>query len=197
MWWAMEEDYDYGYVMASRDGVKWEILPGQQTRTDNPSGNNWGAGYTGHSTDLPGAVSGWVTETFDLSAFAGGPVWVQFNYVTDDAVNAAGWFVDQITVTEDGTAKAPVDEDETAGWQSEGWLYTDNWLPQPWLLQVMEFDGDRLTAVRRIPIDGRPGRVHRRRARQRSPCGDGHQWLGPRHDVASHVRLYAFTRCQS
>ena len=152
MWWAIEEDYDYGYVMASRDGVKWEILSGQQTRTDNPSGNNWGAGYTGRSTDLPGAVSGWVTETFDLSTYAGGPVWVQFNYVTDDAVNAPGWFVDQVVVTEGSTAKASIDEDETAGWQSEGWLYTDNWLPQPWLLQVMEFDGDRLTAVRRIPI---------------------------------------------
>ena len=152
MWWALEEEYDYGYVMASRDGVKWEILPGQHTRTDNPSGNNWGAGYTGHSTDLAAASMGWLTETFDLSAFAGEPVWVQFNYITDDAVNGAGWFVEGVTVANGTTTYDPAEMEETTGWQSEGWLYTDNWLPQPWLLQVMEFDGDRLTAVRRLPV---------------------------------------------
>lgn len=36
-------------------------------------------------------------------------------------------------------------------------LNTGNHLPQRWLLQVLEFDGDRLTGVRRVPVaeDGR------------------------------------------
>lgn len=152
-WWNIEETYDYGYVMASADGKEWTILSGQRTRADNPTGNALGPGYTGVSGD--GDAPAWVQEVYDLSAFAGGPLWLQFSYVTDDAVNTEGWFIDSVAIpalgyTEDFT-------DNAAGWQSEGWLLTDNHLPQRWLLQVLEFDGDRLTDVRRVPIaaDGR------------------------------------------
>ena len=191
MWWAIEENYDYGYVMASHDGVKWEILPGQHTRTADPSGNNWGAGYTGHSINEPAAISGWVTETFDLSAYAAGPVWVQFNYVTDDAVNASGWFVDQIAVTSaNSVTDSEVDVEETSGWQSEGWLYTDNWLPQ---ILAGPGDGIRWGAFdgsQSHPSLSRSGRVHRGRAWKRTPRSARHQRPGAGHDAASHVQLY-------
>jgi len=152
-WWNIEETYDYGYVLASADNEKWTILPGQRTRTDNPTGNALGPGYTGVSGD--GDAPAWVQEVYDLSAFAGGALWLQFSYVTDDAVNTEGWFIDDVAIpalgyTEDFAGDA-------AGWLSEGWLITDNHLPQRWLLQVLEFDGDRLITVRRAPVaaDGR------------------------------------------
>jgi len=152
-WWNIEETYDYGYVLASADGEEWTILPGQRTRMDNPTGNALGPGYTGVSGNDDAPT--WVQEVYDLSAFAGGPLWLQFSYVTDDAVNTEGWFIDSVAIpalgyTEDFAGDA-------AGWQSEGWLITDNYLPQRWLLQVLEFDGDRLTDVRRVPVaaDGR------------------------------------------
>ena len=44
-------------------------------------------------------------------------------------------------------------DNEGAGWQSYGWLLSDNRLPQRWLLEVLEFDGDTLAAVRRVPVD--------------------------------------------
>lgn len=146
MWWNIETDYDYGYVLASRDGTKWDMLVGDGMTRENPSGNSFGIGYTGES-------AGWVTEHFDLSPYAGSEIWVRFEYVTDDAANASGWFVDDLAIPAIGYST----EFETSleGWESEGWLLTDNLLVQHWLLQLMTFDGNTLVGVERIPaVDG-------------------------------------------
>ena len=158
MWWEIEADYDFGYVMASRDGVHWQILRGKHTAKDNASGNAFGPGYTGVSGADPDQRPEWVDEQIDLSAYAGGPLWLQFSYITDDAVNLPGWLVDNVQLAGPSGPIAPVeggaaDNEEAGGWQSEGWLYTDNRLPQSWLVQVLEFDGDTLTAVRAVPVD--------------------------------------------
>lgn len=148
MWWNIEADYDYGYVLASRDGEKWEMLEGAMMTSTNPSGNNFGIGYSGES-------EGWVTETFDLSPYAGSEIWIRFEYVTDDAANASGWFIDDLRI--DSIDYFTDFETELEGWESEGWLLTDNTLLQRWLLQLMLFDGDELVAVEAFPVteDGR------------------------------------------
>ncbi len=167
MWWEIEAGYDYGYVMASADGRHWQILSGRQTAADDPSGNALGPGYTAVSGSNAGkgdADEGdagiraqWVDEAFDLSAYAGGPLWLQFSYITDDAVNQAGWLVKDVQLNSPSGLLPALDASDEAvnqaGWQSEGWLLTDNRLPQRWLLQVLEFDGDTLTAVRQAPVD--------------------------------------------
>lgn len=160
MWWEIEIDYDYGYVLASLDGRKWDILEGQNTTLENPSGNSFGAAYTGKSVDaedenLDTQSAGWITERFDLTAYAGEEVYVRFEYITDDAVNSSGWLVDDIEIPAIGYA---IDfEQGTGDWDSEGWLLTDNRLSQRWLLQVLELEENLLTEVRRIPVnaDGR------------------------------------------
>lgn len=158
MWWEIESDYDFGYVMASADGEKWRILPGQHTAV-SPSGNGFGPGYTGRSSpsgdDAAGGRAAWIEDTFDLGDFAGGELWLQFRYVTDDGVNASGWLVDEVHLSSPGGRISAIgaEESEDGGWQSEGWLLTDNQLPQRWLLQVMEFEDETLTAVRNVPVD--------------------------------------------
>ncbi len=149
MWWNIEDTYDYGYVKASHNGEDWVILPGQRTSTDNPTGNALGPGYTGVSGDA--GAPAWVQEVFDLGEFAGGPLWIQFSYVTDDAVNTEGWFIDNVAIPALGYTDSF--EGDVAGWESEGWVLTDNRLPQRWLLQLMEFDGDHLTNVARVSVD--------------------------------------------
>ena len=148
MWWHIEEDYDYGYVLVSRDGAKWEILPGQRTTDANPSGNSYGHAYTARSGD---DTSAWVVEQFDLSAYAGEQVQVRFEYVTDDAVTKSGWFIDDIAIP--AIDYATDFEQGADGWESEGWLLTDNQLPQRWLLQLMTFARDELVDVQRIEVD--------------------------------------------
>jgi len=156
MFWAIEQNYDYGYALASLDGQKWDILAGQRTTADNPSGNSFGLGYTGRSTQNRGNseeyASEWVTERFDLSPYAGKQVWIRFEYVTDDAVSDSGWLIDDIRIPQLGYEANF--EQGMDSWESEGWLLTDNLLTQRWLLQVLKLDEEeRLQAVERVPVN--------------------------------------------
>lgn len=158
MWYDIEEDYDYGYVLVSRDGRKWDILPGQRTTTDNPSGNSFGSAYTARSA--PSRLAGtpnWIEENFDLNDYAGEKIWVRFEYVTDDAVNAPGWFIDEVKIPSIGYATIWADGPD--GWESEGWLMTDNQLPQEWLVQTMVFHEGKLAGLSRAPVDSN-GTLH-------------------------------------
>ena len=129
-------------------GETWSVLPGPSATTGINAGNALGPGYTGSS-------DGWQVETFDLSDFAGGPVWLRFEYVTDDAVNTTGWFVDDVAIPALGYATDF--EDGPDGWESQGWLLTDNQLAQRWLVELLTLEDNRLIDVARIPVgaDGR------------------------------------------
>jgi immune inhibitor A len=150
MWWEIEEDYDYGYVLVSRDGSKWDIVAGERATTDDPGGNSFGAGYTGKSAS-DGERLQWVTEQFDLSPYVGSEIVVRFEYVTDDAVNSSGWFVDDIRIPAVGYSSDF--EGGNDGWESEGWLLTNNQMAQRWLLQLLSFEDNRLIGVERYPVD--------------------------------------------
>jgi hypothetical protein len=150
MWYQIEEDYDYGYVLVSEDDEKWDILPGQSTTTENPSGNSFGHAYTGLSLRNDSTPE-WITETFDLSDYAGKEVLIRFEYVTDDAVNAPGWFVDDISIP--AIAYNTDFEAGAEGWESEGWILTDNRLPQHWLVQILALADDKLIDVIRVPVN--------------------------------------------
>ena len=94
VWYEIEEGWDYAYVEASDDdGRTWHILEGQHTTTENPSGNAYGPGYTGSSDE-------WLRESIDLTPFAGGPVLLRFEYVTDDAVYLDGLLIDDLSIPE-------------------------------------------------------------------------------------------------
>ena len=158
MWYDIEDDYDYGYVLASRDGCKWDVLPGQRTTAQNPSGNSFGHAYTAESTTaIDSTTPQWLLESFDLRAYAGQEVWVRFEYVTDDAVNYPGWFIDDVSIPAIGywaDFEAGAD-----GWESEGWLLTDNWLSQKWLVQALAFHDGELVSVERVTV-GEDGTAH-------------------------------------
>ena len=151
MWWHIEPDYDYGYVLVSQDGRKWDAVTGARATEEDPTGNSFAPGYTGRSVDAAPESDGWVTEQFDLSPYAGQEIWVRFEYVTDDAVNNSGWLVDDVRIPAIGYAADF--ESGADGWESEGWLLTDNRLRQRWLLQVLEMEDQLLQGVRRIPVD--------------------------------------------
>ena len=108
----------------------------------NPNGNSLGPAYTGSS-------AGWVDEAFDLTPYAGQQVLVRFEYVTDDAVNQAGWLIDDVRIPEITYA-----EDLESGpgeWVSEGFVYSDNQIPQRYVVQVIALGRD--TQVWRMPLD--------------------------------------------
>jgi len=138
LWYDIEEGWDYAYVQASSNGGEtWQILPGQYTTTENPSGNSYGAGYTGSSGQgsTSGASAVWVQETFDLSAFAGKEVWIRFEYLTDEAVHRPGLCIDDIRIPELG-----YEHDAETGdgdWVARGFVRCDNTVPQRYIVQVI------------------------------------------------------------
>ncbi len=143
LWYDIEELWDYAYVEVSTDGGEtWEILETDRTTTENPQGNAYGPGYTGKS-DEPRAA--WVLEEVDLSEYAGQPIQIRFEYVTDAAVTMPGMFIDDVEIPEAGYFN---DFESGPGqWLSEGWLLTNNILNQRWLVQAIAKTSDGQTEV--------------------------------------------------
>jgi len=152
-WYDIEALWDYAYVELSTDGGDtWTLLESDRTTRENPNGNAYGPGYTGYSD---GSEAEWVLEEIDLSAYAGQPVQIRFEYVTDLAVTQPGMFIDDVEIPE-------IDyfedfEDGPGEWQAEGWLLTDNLLNQRWIVQIIETQDGGSVVVHRVPVgpDGR------------------------------------------
>jgi immune inhibitor A len=136
-WYDIEDGWDYAYVAASTDGGEtWEALPAEGTTTDDPTGQSYGPAFTGRS-------GGWVGETVDLSAYAGGEVMIRFEYITDDAANSVGFAVDDIEVPEIGFA----DDENDHGWFREGFLRIDGPVEQKWIVRAIGDSGVKTIAV--------------------------------------------------
>ena len=127
-WYDLETDYDYLYFSASTDGINWEILRSQRCTTANPSGSSYGCGWNGQSNT-------WVEESVDLSKFAGQVVTLQFDYVTDAAVNGRGMALDDFAIEAIGY-QSNLEEDD-GGWTSEGFVRVQNLLPQSFAVSLI------------------------------------------------------------
>lgn len=91
MWYDIEVGWDYAYVEISTDGGQtFTTLPGNITTNSDPHGNNRGNGITGTS-------SGFVTGTFDISAYAGEAALIRISYETDEATLGEGIYADDIS----------------------------------------------------------------------------------------------------
>ncbi len=77
---SIESGWDYGNLKVSTDGSTWSTLDS----------------FTGSQT-------AWVEKTYDLTPFAGGDVWVQFEMETDYSITYDGWYIDDVTVTGSGS----------------------------------------------------------------------------------------------
>lgn len=157
LWYDIEELWDYGYIEVSTDGGKtWHILETTRTTRENPQGNAYGPGYSGKSGD-PNPE--WVQEEVDLSPYAGQPVQIRWEYVTDAALTMPGMFIDDVEIPE----IQYTNDFETGPGQAigEGWILTNNTLTQHWLVQTIAKTADGQVQVQRMEVspDGR-GKLH-------------------------------------
>jgi hypothetical protein len=137
LWYAIEKDWDYGYVEVSTDGgATWTALSTQDSVPGGGHANPYGPAYTGF-TGASTASATWRQQTVDLTPYAGKTILIRFEYLTDDAVNEAGMLIDDIRIPEiNYTTDAEAGDD---GWQAEGWVRIDNVLPQTYLVQMAEY----------------------------------------------------------
>ena len=134
IWYEVEEDWDYAYVMVSVDeGETWEIIETANTSPSNPVGHSFGPGYTGESKE-------WLTENLDLGKYSGQQILLRFQYITDDAINGSGLCIKDFAG--DGA------ENWQEGWQAEGFVLVDNLTPQQFSVQVIQVGPEsRVTAM--------------------------------------------------
>ncbi len=147
-WYEIESGWDYAYVAVSGDGgLNWQPLPTQDSTLSNPQGNSYGAALTGISGG--GETPGWTEQTADLTRYAGQPVLVRFEYVTDQAVHLAGFVLDDIRIPE---LDFYDDAETDGGWQAAGFVRHSNVLPQSFLAQVILLS-DEEARVQPLPLD--------------------------------------------
>lgn len=134
IWYDLEEDYDYLYLLASEDGENWQILTTPSGTANDPSGNSYGWGYNGYS-------DGWIQERVDLSRFAGEKIQFRFEYITDAAVNGEGLLLDDLSISE--ISYSTDFEDDNGGWEPEGFVRIQNRLPQTYRVSLIRL-GDNI-----------------------------------------------------
>jgi hypothetical protein len=132
-WFNIEQDWDYGWVEASTDGVAWTkltqltALPSSSATNVNGSTKWEGAGaFTGTS-------NGWQDARFSMGAFSGA-VHVRFRYSTDEGYNEQGWYVDDISL---GSFVDIVDT--VNGWvtdAADGWAFTTGQQDNDWTVDA-------------------------------------------------------------
>jgi len=110
--------------------------------TDNPSGNSYGCGWNGSS-------EGWIDERVDLSGFVGSKVTLRFDYVTDAAVNGKGLALDDFRL--DAIGYQSNLENDTGGWESEGFVRVENELPQRYSVSLLSIG--KQTSVHTLTLD--------------------------------------------
>lgn len=149
-WYALEKDWDYAYLTISADGgQRWQIIQAPSTTDSDPVNANYGWGYTGNSGG--GDQPTWIEETVDLSQYAGQKILVRFEVINDLAVNLPGLAIDDVSVPEINYADDF--EKGEGGWQSGGWLHTNNFVPQSYVVQLISFGQDGTTTVSRLPVN--------------------------------------------
>lgn len=133
-WFDIETDWDYGYVEASNDnGATWHVLAqdGSALRvgvTDVNGSTAWKAGPG--AGGFTGLSNGWQTPSFGLGGLSG-DLLIRFRYVTDEASNGLGWYVDDIAL---GSFTDPCDTRD-AGWLTDsvgGWEFTTGLQHNDW-----------------------------------------------------------------
>ena len=141
----LENEWDYGYVSVSVDnGQTWELQSIQHTTTANSNRRAYGEGYTGQSTT-------WLADSLALDAYVGQEILLRFEMVTDDAINYAGIAIDDMSLEAVGYRTDL--EADNGGWVSEGWIHTDNRLPQRAWVQIVE-QGNSDVLIHRFLADG-------------------------------------------
>ena len=146
-WFDLVRNDDYAYVEVSVDGANWITLKGRYTTASNPTGTNWGKGYTGVSGG--GSVPKWVKENVDLSPYIGKSILVRFEEVTGEAANRQGFALDGIRIPELHFQDTLATDN---GWVSNGFVRFNNVLPEHYDLQALLYRGSQFT-ITDMPVD--------------------------------------------
>jgi len=156
-WYDIEENFDYAYVMVSKDnGKHWTTLKSTSSNEEDPNKLNLGYGFTGKSGGEGDAQ--WIEETVDLSNFAGEKILLRFAMLNDLVVNEFGFAIDDISISEINWS----DDFESSSddWSASGFVQTHNYIPQVWRVRAVEQKEDGSIVVHDLEIKDGSSKVN-------------------------------------
>jgi hypothetical protein len=155
-WYDIEEDWDYAYLLVSTDnGEHWNLVPATSSRNTDPNDQNLGDGFSGRSGG--GKDAAWIEETADLGKYAGQKILVRFAMQNDLAVNNFGFAVDDLSIAEINWKDDAEAVDST--WTSQGFVLTQNHVPQVWFVRAVEQLTDGTIVVHDLDITNGTGKI--------------------------------------
>lgn len=130
IWYELEEYFDFAYVEVSTDGGEtWQILETAYGTDNDPRERSYGWGYTGTTLE-------WLSESLDLSQYAGQEVQVRFHVITDFTTNRDGIQLDDIAIPELDFFDSA--EDDSGGWEAQGFIRSTNLVPVEWIVWLVK-----------------------------------------------------------
>jgi immune inhibitor A len=142
-WWDIEDEYDWLQVLVSDNGGQdWQIVGGDLAATGGDQAP--GPYYSGRSRR-------WLYEQIDLSQYAGGPVQIRFEYLTDGSTTMSGVTLDDIGIVELGRVDDA--ENPVSAWQPEGFIRVNATVAQNWTVAVVQHDPAGATTVQHLALD--------------------------------------------
>ena len=130
IWYDLDYDREYGYVTVSDDdGQTWQTLPSRYTSKSYAYDEFYDNGFTGNSR-------GWRDERIDLSQFTPGRVVISFELMSNLSTSYRGMAIDDLRIRALNYHEDFETPDDS--WRAEGWIRTDNRLPNNTWLQVVQ-----------------------------------------------------------
>ena len=142
LWHDLDKPTEYGFVTASNNGgLTWETLRGNHTVESRVYIDYYDEGYTGQTGN-------WIPERINLSHLVPAPILLRFEVMSNVGTNYSGMAIDDLRLGvigfEDGF-EAPDDE-----WIADGWIRTDNRLPNNTWLQAVQETSEGLQVSRQL-----------------------------------------------
>lgn len=136
-WYDLEPNFDFAYLSASTDGGEtWELL-----MPDHGLVGAYGPAWGGRSSEAADHTDGWVQETIDLNAYAGHPLLLRFDVVTDFEKFGRGFALSGLNVTQ---------LEDQPEWQPNGFVESGYLLPQRWGLRLIQ-EGETPEVIPLVP----------------------------------------------
>ena len=146
VWYDLDKDSEYGYVTVSNDGgLTWETVSGNFTRKSQVFEDYYDEGYTFRSGN-------WRTDHIDLREYAPGRLLLRFEVMSAIATSYGGMAIDDLYIKAIGFHDGFESPDD--GWVANGWIRTDNRLPNNTWLQAVQDTGGGLHVSRSL-VSGR------------------------------------------
>ncbi len=138
----LEPHLEFAYVEVSTDGGdEWWLLSGRHTVDESRYGRFYDDGYTGNS-------GGWLRERISLSRYVGRRILLRFETYSNTRTKYRGLAIDDLRI--DAIDYQDGFESPDDAWIADGWIRTDNRLPNNTWLQVVQDTGDSLHVSRAL-----------------------------------------------